>query len=131
MFTLSNVLLASFFEGKGSFREIWIVLSYSLIPYTVWLTAELVLTNVLILEEGAFITTFRIFAAAWTLLLCFTALLEVHQYSFGGAVASSLLSVVGVLIVVFLVFLMFNLSAQITDFVSTIIKELNYRRLAG
>lgn len=131
LFTLSNVLLASFFEGKGSFREIWIVLSYSLIPYTVWLTAELVLTNVLILEEGAFITTFRIFAAAWTLLLCFTALLEVHQYSFGGAVASSLLSVVGVLIVVFLVFLMFNLSAQITDFVSTIIKELNYRRLAG
>lgn len=131
LFTLSNVLLASFFEGKGTFKEIWITLAYSLIPYTAWLAAELVLSNVLISEEGAFLTAFRVFAAAWTLFLCFTALLEVHQYSFGVTVASSALSIVGVLIVVFLVFLMFNLSAQIVDFVSTVFKELNYRRIAG
>lgn len=131
LFTLSNVLLASFFEGKGTFREIWITLAYSLIPYTAWLAAELMLSNILIAEEGAFITAFRVFAAAWTLFLCFTALLEVHQYSFGVTLASSALSIVGVLIVVFLVFLMFNLSAQIIDFVSTVFKELNYRRIAG
>ena len=131
LFTLSSVLLSSFFEGKGKFREVWIGLSYALIPHIVWLTAELLLTNVLVAEEGAFIVFFRIFFAAWTLFLCFIALIEIHQYSFGMAVASTLCSVVGVLIVVFLVFLMFNLTAQISEFVKTIFNELNYRNLAG
>lgn len=131
LFTLSSVLLSSFFEGKGKFGEIWIGLSYALIPHVVWLTAELLLTNVLVAEEGAFVVFFRMFFAAWTLFLCFIALIEIHQYSFGMAVASTLCSVVGVLIVVFLVFLMFNLTAQITDFFKTIFNELNYRNLAG
>jgi hypothetical protein len=131
LFTLSSVLLSSFFEGKGKFGEIWIGLSYALIPHVVWLTAELLLTNVLVAEEGAFLVFFRIFFATWTLFLCFIALIEIHQYSFWMAVASTLCSVVGVLIVVFLVFLMFNLTAQITDFFKTIFNELNYRYLAG
>ena len=131
LFTLSSVLLSSFFEGKGKFGEIWIGLSYALIPHVVWLTAELLLTNVLVAEEGAFVIFFRIFFAAWTLFLCFIALIEIHQYSFTMAVASTLCSVIGVLIVVFLVFLMFNLTAQIADFFKTIFNELNYRNLAG
>lgn len=131
LFTLSSVLLSSFFEGKGKFGEIWIGLSYALIPHVVWLTVELLLTNVLVVEEAAFVVFFRIFFAAWTLFLCFIALIEIHQYSFTMAVASTLCSVVGVLIVVFLVFLMFNLTAQITDFFKTIFNELNYRNLAG
>ena len=131
LFTLSSVLLSSFFEGKGKFGEIWIGLSYALIPHVVWLTAELLLTNVLVAEEGAFVIFFRIFFAAWTLFLCFIALIEIHQYSFTMAVASTLCSVIGVLIVVFLVFLMFNLTAQIVDFFKTIFNELNYRNLAG
>ena len=131
LFTLSSVLLSSFFEGKGKFGEIWIGLSYALIPHVVWLTAELLLTNVLVAEEAAFVVFFRIFFAAWTLFLCFIALIEIHQYSFPMAVASTLCSVIGVLIVVFLVFLMFNLTAQITDFFKTIFNELNYRNLAG
>ena len=131
LFTLSSVLLSSFFEGKGKFGEIWIGLSYALIPHVIWLTAELLLTNVLVAEEGAFVIFFRIFFAAWTLFLCFVALLEIHQYSFSMNVASVLCSILGVLIVVFLVFLMFNLTAQITEFVKTIFSELNYRSLAG
>lgn len=131
LFTLSSVLLSSFFEGKGKFGEIWIGLSYALIPHVLWLTSELLLTNVLVAEEGAFVIFFRIFFAAWTLFLCFVALLEIHQYSFSMNVASVLCSILGVLIVVFLVFLMFNLTAQITEFVKTIFSELNYRSLAG
>ena len=125
------MLLSSFFEGKGKFGEIWIGLSYALIPHVLWLTSELLLTNVLVAEEGAFVIFFRIFFAAWTLFLCFVALLEIHQYSFSMNVASVLCSILGVLIVVFLVFLMFNLTAQITEFVKTIFSELNYRSLAG
>lgn len=131
LFTLSSVLLSSFFEGKGKFGEIWIGLSYALVPHVVWLTAELILTNVLVAEEGAFLVFFRIFFAAWTLFLCFISLIEIHQYSFSKAVASTICSVIGVLIVVFLVFLMFNLTAQIVDFFKTIFNELNYRNLAG
>lgn len=131
LFTLSSVLLSSFFEGKGKFGEIWIGLSYALIPHVVWLTAELLLTNVLVAEEAAFVVFFRIFFAAWTLFLCFIALIEIHQYSFPMAVASTLCSIIGVLIVVFLVFLMFNLTAQIADFFKTVFNELNYRNLAG
>ncbi len=130
LFTLSNVLLSSFLEGKGTFGQIWTVLSYALIPYTVWLYAELLFTNILTLEEIMFIYIFRAIFIIWTLAMCFIAMMNVHQYSFGTNILSIFLSIIGVLIIVFILFLIFNLCAQIYDFISTIIKEINYRKLS-
>jgi tetratricopeptide (TPR) repeat protein len=131
LFTLVNWLLSTFFEGKGRLKEIWIYLSYSMLPLVAGNLLELVLTNVLSADEAVFISVLRTGVLVWTLLLGFIALSKLHQYGTIKCLFTVFCTVAGILILLFLVFLMINLWTQVVGFVGMIVKEVTYRRMAG
>ena len=102
VFSLVNWLLSTFFEGKGSLREVWIGVCYALVPMTCGIALQLLLSQFLTAEEGTFLTYIAAIGAGWTLLL-----------------------------LLFLLFLMANLAIQVSDFVKTVFDELMYRIKAG
>ena len=61
----------------------------------------------------------------------FFALSGINQYGFKRNIISILCTVIGMLAVVFLVFLMFNLWAQVVSFFEVVIQEIIYRHMAG
>lgn len=131
MFCLSNWLFSTFFEGKGSFRNVWIHFAYALVPMLATSLMEVVLSNVLTLDESFFITYLGVFGTAYTLFLMFIGNGELHQYSFKKNIFSVLASVAGVLIIMFVVFLLFNLFMQIKDFATSVFEEIFYRINVG
>ncbi len=131
MFCLSNWLFSTFFEGKGSFKNIWIHFAYALVPMLVTSVLDVVLSNVLTLDESFFITYLGIFGTVYTLFLMFVGNGELHQYSFKKNIFSVLASAVGVLIIMFIVFLLFNLFMQIKNFATSVIEEIFYRINVG
>ncbi len=131
LFCLSNWLLSTFFEGKGKLRNVWIAFCYALVPMLLASVLDLGLSNILTLDEGFFITYLNAFGVGLTVFLAFVGIGEIHQYSFKKNIFSLLASIGGVLIILFILFLMFNLYVQVEDFVSSIVEEFVYRTNAG
>ena len=131
VFSLSNWLLATFFDGKGKLKDVWIVLGYSLIPKLITMFADLLLSHFFSLEESFFLYYLNLLGTVLTVIIALIGLGEVHQYSFKKNILSSLTSLAGVLIILFIVFLMINLTVQVKDFADSIAEEISYRISAG
>ncbi|MBR7133178.1 MAG: hypothetical protein IKD04_06555 [Clostridia bacterium] len=131
MFCLSNWLFATFFEGKGGLKNIWVNFGYGLVPMLVTSVIDVILSNALTLDESFFINYINIFGMAYTVFLIFIGLGELHQYSFKRNIFSMLATVAGVLIMVFIIFLLFNLYIQLEGFIVSVLEELFYRINVG
>lgn len=131
MFCLSNWLFSTFFEGKGSLRNVWIHFAYGLVPMLATSVVDVLLSNVLTLDESFFVNYISIFGIAYTIFLIVIGNGELHQYSFKKNIFSILASVVGVFIIMFVVFLLFNLFVQLRDFLVSVVEEVFYRINVG
>ncbi len=131
LFALVNWLMATFFEGKGKFKEVWIYLGYATIPYSVTCFLYTLLSNMLTMEEATFLAYLMIIGQGWAIVMVFFALQGLHMYSFKRNVVSILITIVGMLVVLFIIFLMFNLFVQFFSFAESIYTELMYRMAVG
>ncbi len=131
MFCLSNWLFSTFFEGKGSLKNVWIHFGYGLVPMLVTSLVDVILSNVLTLDESFFINYISIAGIAYTVFLVVIGNGELHQYSFKKNIFSILASIVGVFIIMFVVFLLFNLYVQLRDFIISVAEEVFYRVNVG
>jgi hypothetical protein len=128
LWVISNWAFCTLLDGEGTFRDIWIVSSYALVPHIATALIATVLSNFLILEEGVFLTWLQYFGTGWSVALVITALKVTHQYTFGKTLMSVLLTVVGIAAILFLSVLVVSLFQQVYQFVRTIISEIIVRR---
>lgn len=127
---ISNWCFTTLMDGKGKFTEIWISCAYALIPYTVLGLLRIGLTYILVeTEEGIFLSYINVIGMIWSILLVFLALYVIHDYTVPKTVASILLTILGVLIILFLVVLVSGLAKQIYSFFATIYFEIKLRML--
>lgn len=131
LFCLSTWLLTTFLEGKGRFSEIWVVSCYSLIPMVVVSALSLVLSNVMTSDESFFYYALQTIATGWTLIMIFISNGRLNQYGFKKNIVSLLLAIVGMLIILFLLFLFVNLWTQLFSFFGSLYDEITYRNLAA
>lgn len=125
---IGNWSVTTLLDGKGKISEIWVSLSYALIPFIITTLVGTALSNTLIAEEGVFLTIVEAIGLLWSLYLVISAMMSVHQYSFGKAIICLLLTAAAVAFMLFLMVLAFGLVQQLSAFVSTIYNELMYRR---
>ena len=123
-----NWAITTLLDGKGSVREIWAACAYALVPYIASVLLNAVLSQFAILEEGSFLAILSGGGILWSVFLLVTALRVVHSYSFGKTLLSILLTILGILFVIFLIVLFFGLIQQVILFFQTIYMELMYRR---
>ena len=131
LFALVNWLMATFFEGKGKFKEVWIYLGYATIPYSVTCFLYTLLSNVLTQEEATFLGYLMIVGQGWALVMVWFALQGLHMYSPLRNLVSILVTIAGMLVVLFIIFLMFNLFIQFFAFGESIVTEVMYRMAVG
>ena len=127
MFVLVNWLLGTFLVGKGTFRQLWINISYALVPLSVSILISTLLSQILTIEEGAIISYVDIIGVVWTYILIFFGVKEAHMYKFLRALLSILFTLIGILIVVFLIILVISLAMQLLGFVGAVYDEALYR----
>ena len=69
----------------------------------------------------------EIIGTCWTVMLLFSAVKSVHQYSFGKTVLAVVLTLAAMFIMLFLLVLFMSLIQQVYIFISTVYTELSYR----
>lgn len=129
LWVVMNWMLSTLFEGKAHMRDIWLFSSWCLQPYILCSVLGTILSNVLVTDEGIFLTWINAIGIIWSIGMLFIALIIIHDYSFGKVLWSSLATVAGIAIILFLAVLCFSLCQQIFGFISDIFSEIGYRLL--
>lgn len=127
LWVVANWSFCTLMDGEGRFSEICIFSAYALAPMAVFTLPAVVISNFMILQEGAFLSLYNTLVQLWTLVLLVIAMKEAHQYSFKKTILSMGLTVVGMGIVIFLAVLVMSLFQQLFIFLSTVYSEIMYR----
>lgn len=127
LFTVCNWCVTSLMEGEGTFKAIYMSTCYSLTPILFMYPIAMVLSNVMVLEEGDFYTVFITIALIWVFMLIFLGNMRIHDYTLGMAIIEIIVTVVVMLLIVFLAILFFALIQQMGSFVGNIIEEIATR----
>ncbi len=130
LWCVTNWAICTLMDGEGSFSEIWTCTAYSFFPVALVSLVGAIVSNVLIVDEGAFLTVMEVGALLLTFLMLFISSMIIHQYSFKKTVFSMLLTVVGIAAVIFLMILALSMFQQFGTFLNTVFKEL-LRRVRG
>ena len=103
--------------------DIVCMLTYSLVPFIITQLAGIVFSNVLTLDEGAFLAAVEILGIVWSGVLIFTGFMTIHQFSFGKTVLSIIMTVIGIAIIIFLAVLFVGLLQQVISFFKSVWSE--------
>lgn len=124
LWIISNWMICTLMQGKGTAREITIVTSYSLLPIIIERVLRIAFTNVLLPSEAMFLTGFDVIAIGFTAILLIIGLIKIHEFSMSRLVGTSLLSIAWLAVLVFLIILVGMLIQQIGGFIVTVFLEL-------
>jgi tetratricopeptide (TPR) repeat protein len=127
LWVISNWALCTLFEGKGSLKEIWIFSAYALLPLVLLMIPVVILSNIFILDESAFMNFALFIMYAWTGICLFMAVMEVHQYSFKKTILVILVTLLGMCLTVLLFSIIYSVVMQFVGFISDIANELILR----
>lgn len=131
LFTISNWAFCVFLEGKANFKEIWVITSYSLLPYTLCGYIRVLLSNFLTREEEMFLIFITVLGIIWSFVMLMSAFINFHQYELSRAVLALVLTVIGMAICICLIFLMYSLVQQLIGNAATVYNEILFRIREG
>ncbi len=129
VFTVCNWATSTLVDGEGSMGDIWIAVTYSLLPSIIFTSLNIVLSYFFTVTESTFYNFFAVFGTTWTILLVFLGLMVMHQYTVTKTVFSVFSTLVIILCFVFLILLFMSIYQQIYSFVVNIVREIIIRQL--
>ncbi|WP_173917625.1 YIP1 family protein [Halobacillus sp. Marseille-Q1614] len=127
LFIVVNYLVSTITDGEGKFRDVFIGTIYSLAPIILFILPITLISNTLTFNE-AFIYTFSLqIIIVWSIIILFTTIKEIHDFSFWGTVRNILITLFGMFLSVLVFFVLYVLFDQLYSFVSAIIEEVVLR----
>ncbi|NCU25259.1 hypothetical protein EOM86_00890 [Candidatus Nomurabacteria bacterium] len=127
LWCIANWAVSTLLDGEASFKDIYITTAYGLSPLILILMPAAITSNMMILEEGSFISFFNNLAFAWSFFLIFAGIMIVQGYSVRKNLLMSGATLTGMLIILFIALLMANLVNKMADFIRIIGIEIMYR----
>ncbi len=127
LWSVSNWCFTSLLDGEGTLKDIYMSTCYSLTPIILLILPVTVLSQFLVLEEGVYMSMLTTLAYGWTFFLVFIGSMTVHQYSLSKNVVCTILTIVGIGIILFIVLLLATTGERIVSFVTDIVKEISFR----
>jgi hypothetical protein len=127
LWTVANWGLTTLMDGKGKMFEIYMTLAYALTPYVIINAVLILLSQFITYEEGAVYWVLAGFAVIWTGILILAGMMMVHDYSLTKAIFSSLLTVVGMGLMVFIFVVFFSLVSDAVAYFFSLYNEILFR----
>jgi len=127
LWCVANWCLTTLFDGEGSFKDIFVATSYAIIPVPLLIIPSVIYSNFALANESTIINLLVSFSFIWAGLLIFFGMMVTHDYTFGKNVLTTLGTIVGMALIMFIGILFSTLLAKIVSFISSIITEITYR----
>jgi tetratricopeptide (TPR) repeat protein len=127
LWTVVNWSLTTLMDGKGTLPEIYMATSYALSPYVLINILLIPLSYLITKQEGMVYTFFQVLAQVWTVLLILSAMMMIHDYSASKTIGSSLLSIIGMGILIFIFIIFFSMISDGVTYFISLYKEILFR----
>jgi len=127
LWTVANWSLTTLMDGKGRMGDIYMAISYALLPSVIINIIMIILSQVLTFDEGAVYWFLSGLSVLWTGMLILTGMMMVHDYSVGKTILSSVLTVVGMGVMVFIFVIFFSLVSDAVAYFVSLYKEILFR----
>ena len=124
---ISNRCLTSLMYGEGNFKDIYVASCYALMPLPIFMIPATIISNFVTQEEIMFVSFINAIGFLWVALLLFVAVLSTHGYQLGSNVITVILTLVGMIVIVFLMLLFVNLIGQMWSMIKNIYNEVVFR----
>lgn len=127
MWNAANYLVSTISDGEGRVRDVIMGTAYSLFPYALFALPIALLSNVLTLNE-IFLHSFSLnLMWAWTAIMLFIMVKEIHNYTFSETVRNVLLTLFTMALFVLTGYILYVLFNQLFDFVTAVAQEVRLR----
>ncbi|GMK40656.1 hypothetical protein PCCS19_37120 [Paenibacillus sp. CCS19] len=123
LFLLSNWSVTTLFDGNGTMGDIYMVMTYALVPKLLFDIVGIILSNTIIQEEAALLNAFVLIGTVWFYFLMFCGLCVIHEYSPLTNVVTLFVTFCSAIMIVFLSMLYFMLVSKVIGFVYTVVIE--------
>lgn len=127
LYVVVNWAACILIDGKGKFKEIFCVTGYSLIPLIIYSVMFSVLSHFLVDSAFSFLTVLQWTATLWTLLLLLLGMMIIHEFDFFKALKGIVLTIFGMFLAAFLIFIVFMLTQDFIGFIVGLIREATLR----
>ena len=125
--TLANWGLTTLFDGKGTMKDVYMAIGYAFTPYVIINLPCIFISNVLTIEEGAFIYYASSVSSVWMGVLIVSAVMQIHDYTITKTILTLIATAVGMLVIVFVILLFFSLISDAAAYFISMYKEISYR----
>lgn len=127
MWVVANWCFTTLMNGEGTFKDVYIASAYALLPFYLINAIGIVLSYALTLETGAFYTLIQAVAVVYLGAMLFFGQLVTHQYSFGKGILTAILTIAGIMVMIYLGLLFCRVVTNITSFIASLIYEARIR----
>lgn len=127
LFVITNWGLCTLLNGEGRIIDIYISTCYCLIPLIIARFFEMIASNFLTADEYVFVDMIVLCLNIWFVCLILFSLKTIHNYSLGWMILNAIVTLIGMAIVFFILFLFIVLMQQLYIFIATLITELMMR----
>ena len=124
---LSNWAWTTLFDGKGRFSDIYMAMCYALVPYILIQLPLILISHMITVDEGAYYSVLMSFSVIWCVFLAFVGLMEVHDFGPGKTIIFVFMTVLGALIIIFLILVFFSLLSDALGFFVSLYREIVFR----
>ncbi len=125
--TVANWGLTTLFNGKGTMKHIYMALGYALTPFVLIQLPLVFISNLMTVQEGAFYYYLTAFSELWCGVLIICAVMMIHDYTLGKAFATIIATIIGMLVIIFVILLFFSLITDATAYFISLYKEIAFR----
>ena len=127
LWCIGNWGLTTLFDGKGKLWQVYMATCYALTPYPLIQFPLIILSNVIIDEEGAFYYFLSTFSLVWGVLLVIAAMIQIHEYKVGKTILFTIATVFAMLVMVFILLLFFSMISQGVSYFVSLAREIMFR----
>ncbi len=127
LWNAANYLVSTISDGEGRVRDVVIGTAYALFPYALFAMPIALLSNLLSANEVFLYTFSTNLMWAWTGLMLFLMVKEIHNYSFSETIRNILTTLFTMAVMLLTGYILYVLFLQLSDFVMTILREIRLR----
>jgi tetratricopeptide (TPR) repeat protein len=127
LWNAANYLVSTINDGEGRLRDVIIGSAYSLFPVALFILPIALISNVLTQNEVFLHAFSQQLMWAWTGLMLFLMVQEIHNYAFSETVRNVLMTLFTMAMVVLTGYILYVLFNQVFDFVFAILQEVGLR----
>ena len=127
LWVVANWCFTSLMDGSGKLSDIFCATAVAVIPVIVCNLLLIPISNLISLEDIAIFEFIQGFGQVFTWALMFIGMMITHQYTVLKAIATTLLTILGMAIIGFVFVLVMYLIQQLVGFVSSLTTEISFR----